>query len=45
MLRRWYREGIEDGDVFRRRGRWMAATLLLGNIVTAVAIVLTTYSP
>jgi hypothetical protein len=25
MLRRWYEEGIEDDEVFRRRFRWALA--------------------
>jgi hypothetical protein len=25
MLRRWYEEGINDGEVFRRRFRWALA--------------------
>jgi hypothetical protein len=45
MLRRWYQEGINDGDVFRRRGRWMVATLLLATVATVAAVVWTSYSP
>ena len=45
MLRHWYQEGIDDGDVFRRRGRWMVVTLLLADVATIVAVVWTSYSP
>ena len=44
MLCEWLREGIDDGDTFRRRFRW---ALVIQWLVTlgVVTVILLTYSP
>jgi hypothetical protein len=44
MLRRWFAEGIDDGNVFRRRVRWAMVIQWLLTLGAVVSILLT-YSP
>jgi hypothetical protein len=41
MFRQWFEEGISDGEVFRRRARWLSATLVLADLVLIVSVLAT----